>query len=71
MADFSKDIIYCSACGKGQERFLFVQENGKDICVACWLQDANNYRSNQRVEQQVEEYQQDYRNKYFSGSLKY
>ena len=71
MADFTQDIIHCSACGKGQERFLFVQENGKDICVACWLQDANNYRSNQRVQDQVEQYQQDYRTKYYSGSLKY
>ena len=71
MTCFTQDIIHCSACGKGQERFLFVQENGKDICVACWLQDANNYRSNQRVEQQVEQYQQDYRTKYYSGSLKY
>ena len=71
MADFSKDIIHCSACGKGQERFLFMQENGKDICVECWLKDANNFRANQSVQDQVEEYQKDYRTKYYSGSLKY
>ena len=71
MLNLSQDIIHCSACGKGQERFLFIQENGKDICVECWLKDANNFRANQRVQNQVEQYQQDYRTKYFSGSLKY
>ena len=29
MASFSQDIIHCSACNKGQERYLHVQENGK------------------------------------------
>ncbi len=69
--DFTKDIVHCSACNKGQERYLHVQENGKYLCVACWLKDANNFRANQKVEEQVQQYQQDYRTKYFSGSLKY
>ena len=71
MGDFTQDIIHCSACNKGQERYLHVQENGKYLCVACWLKDANNFRANQRVQEQVEQYQIDYRTKYFSGSLKY
>ena len=69
--DFTKDIVHCSACNKGQERYLHVQENGKYLCVACWLKDANNFRANQKVQEQVEQYQQDYRTKYYSGSLKY
>jgi len=71
MSSFSQDIVHCSACNKGQERYLHVQENGKYLCVACWLKDANNFRANQRVQEQVEQYQQDYRTKYYSGSLKY
>ena len=71
MGSFSQDIVHCSACNKGQERYLHVEENNKYLCVSCWLKDANNFRANQRVQEQVEQYQQDYRTKYFSGSLKY
>ena len=69
MADFTQDIVHCSACDKKQSRYLFVQENNKNICVACWLQDANNYRSNKRIEDRVNRSMQDYRTKYFSSNL--
>tara|TARA_Y100001973_G_C5197408_1_gene335209 strand:- start:1437 stop:1652 length:216 start_codon:yes stop_codon:yes gene_type:complete len=68
--DFTKDIVHCSACNKGQERYLHVQENSKYLCVACWLKDANNFRANQRVQEQVEQYQKEYRTKYFSSHFK-
>jgi len=69
--DFTQDIVHCSACNKGQERYLHIVENDKYLCVSCWLKDANNFRANQKVEEQVQQYQQDYKTKYFSGSLKY
>jgi len=71
MNDFTQDIVHCSACDKKQSRYLFVQENNKNICVACWLRDANNYRSNKRVEDKVNRSMKEYRTKYFSGSLEY
>lgn len=71
MNDFTQDIVYCSACDKKQSRYLFVQENNKNICVACWLRDANNYRSNKKVEDKVNRSMKEYRTKYFSGSLEY
>ena len=69
MADFTQDIIYCSACNKKQSRYLFVQENNKYICVACWLRDANNYRADKKVEENVQRSMKDYRTKYFSSNL--
>ena len=71
MNDFTQDIVHCTACNKGQSRYLFVEENNKYICVACWLRDANNYRSNKRVEDKVNRSMKEYRVKYFSGSLEY
>ena len=64
MNDFTQDIVYCSACNKGQSRYLFVQENNKYICVACWLRDANNYRADKKVEDKVDVY----RSNYFSSN---
>ena len=58
------DICSCSACGKQQERYLFVTENDLYICVQCWLSNANKYIANEKVENRVNEY----RNKYFSSN---
>ena len=58
------DICSCSACGKQQERYLFVIENDKYVCVQCWLSNANKYIANEKVENRVNEY----RNKYFSSN---
>ena len=60
----SQDICSCSACGKQQERYLFVIENDKYVCVHCWLSNANKYIANEQVEDRVSEY----RNKYFSSN---
>ena len=59
------DICSCSACGKQQERYLFVIENDKYVCVQCWLSNANKYIANEQVEDRVNEY----RNKYFSSNF--
>ena len=58
------DICSCSACGKQQERYLFVIENDKYVCVQCWLSNANKYLANEKTENRVNEY----RNKYFSSN---
>ena len=58
------DICSCSACGKQQERYLFVIEDDKYICVQCWLSNANKYIANEQVEDRVN----NYRNKYFSSN---
>ena len=58
------DICSCSACGKQQERYLFVIENDKYVCVQCWLSNANKYIANEQVEDRVN----NYRNKYFSSN---
>ena len=58
------DICSCSACGKQQERYLFVIENDQYVCVNCWLSNANKYLANEKVENRVNEY----RNKYFSSN---
>ena len=60
----STDICSCSACGKQQERYLFVIENDKYVCVQCWLSNANKYIANEQVEDRVN----NYRNKYFSSN---
>ena len=60
----STDICSCSACGKQQERYLFVIENDLYVCVQCWLSNANKYIANEKVENRVNEY----RNKYFSSN---
>ena len=60
----STDICSCSACGKQQERYLFVIENDLYVCVQCWLSNANKYIANESVENRVNEY----RNKYFSSN---
>ena len=60
MASFSQDIIHCSACNKGQERYLFVIENDKYVCVQCWLSNANKYIANEQVEDRVNEYRKSY-----------
>ena len=64
----SQDICSCSACGKQQERFLFVIENDKYICVHCWLSNANKYIANESTENRVNELERVYRNKYFSSN---
>ena len=58
------DICSCSACGKQQERYLFVIENDKYVCVQCWLSNANKYIANEQVEDRVN----NYRIKYFSSN---
>ena len=58
------DICSCSACGKQQERYLFVIENDLYVCVQCWLSNANKYIPNEKVENRVNEY----RYKYFSSN---
>ena len=64
----SQDICSCSACGKQQERYLFVIENDKYVCVHCWLSNANKYIANESTEKRVNEQY----NKFFSsGSNKY
>ena len=60
----STDICSCSACGKQQERYLFVIENDLYVCVQCWLSNANKYIANEKVEDRVN----NYRNKYFSSN---
>ena len=60
----SQDICSCSACGKQQERYLFVIENDQYVCVQCWLSNANKYLANEKTENRVNEY----RNKYFSSN---
>ena len=68
----SQDICSCSACGKQQERFLFVIENDKYICVHCWLSNANKYIANERTENRVNQMIDDcanaYRKNYFSSN---
>ena len=56
----SQDICSCSACGKMQERYLFVIENDKYVCVQCWLSNANKYIANEQVEDRVNEYRKTY-----------
>ena len=64
----STDICSCSACGKQQERYLFVIENDLYVCVQCWLSNANKYIANEKTENRVNEQY----NKFFSsGSNKY
>ena len=60
----SQDICSCSACGKQQERYLFVIENDLYVCVQCWLSNANKYIANESVENRVN----DYRKSYFSSN---
>ena len=60
----STDICSCSACGKQQERYLFVIENDLYVCVQCWLSNANKYIANEQVENRVN----DYRKSYFSSN---
>ena len=62
------DICSCSACGKQQERYLFVIENDKYVCVQCWLSNANKYIANEQVENRVNDLENVYRNKYFSSN---
>ena len=62
------DICSCSACGKQQERYLFVIENDKYVCVQCWLSNANKYIANEQVENRINELESVYRNKYFSSN---
>ena len=62
------DICSCSACGKQQERYLFVTENDLYICVQCWLSNANKYIANESTENRVNELESVYRNKYFSSN---
>ena len=64
----STDICSCSACGKQQERYLFVIENDLYICVQCWLSNANKYIANESIENRVNELESVYRNKYFSSN---
>jgi len=54
------DICSCSACGKQQERYLFVIENDKYVCVHCWLSNANKYIANEKTENRVNEYRKNY-----------
>ena len=56
----STDICSCSACGKQQERYLFVIENDLYVCVQCWLSNANKYLANESVENRVNEYRKEY-----------
>ena len=56
----SQDICSCSACGKQQERYLFVIENDQYVCVQCWLSNANKYIANEQVEDRVNEYRKSY-----------
>ena len=56
----STDICSCSACGKQQERYLFVIENDLYICVQCWLSNANKHIANESVENRVNEYRKEY-----------
>ena len=56
----SHDICSCSACGKQQERYLFVIENDQYVCVQCWLSNANKYIANEQVEDRVNEYRKSY-----------
>ena len=56
----SQDICSCSACGKQQERYLFVIENDQYVCVQCWLYNANKYIANEQVEDRVNEYRKSY-----------
>ena len=56
----STDICSCSACGKQQERYLFVIENDLYICVQCWLSNANKYIANESIENRVNEYTKNY-----------
>ena len=64
----AQDICSCSACGKMQERYLFVIEDDKYICVHCWLSNANKYIANEQVENRINELESVYRNKYFSSN---
>ena len=64
----SQDICSCSACGKQQERYLFVIENDLYVCVQCWLSNANKYIANESVENRINELESVYRNKYFSSN---
>ena len=54
------DICSCSACGKQQERYLFVIENDQYVCVECWLSNANKYIANESIEKRVNEYRKEY-----------
>jgi hypothetical protein len=54
------DICSCSACGKQQERYLFVTENDLYVCVQCWLSNANKYIANEKIEERVNEYRKSY-----------
>ena len=56
----STDICSCSACGKQQERYLFVIENDLYVCVQCWLSNANKYLANESIENRVNEYRKNY-----------
>ena len=62
------DICSCSACGKQQERYLFVTENHLYICVQCWLSNANKYIANESTENRVNELENAYRKQYFSSN---
>ena len=64
----STDICSCSACGKQQERYLFVIENDLYVCVQCWLSNANKYIAKESIENRVNELENVYRNKYFSSN---
>ena len=64
----STDICSCSACGKQQERYLFVIENDLYVSVQCWLSNANKYIPNESIENRVNELENVYRNKYFSSN---
>ena len=54
------DICSWSACGKQQERYLFVIENDQYVCVQCWLSNANKYIANESTERRVNEYRKSY-----------
>ena len=68
----SQDICSCSACGKQQERYLFVIENDLYVCVQCWLSNANKYIANEKTEERVNQMIDDcanaYRKNYFSSN---
>ena len=64
----SQDICSCSACGKQQERYLFVIENDLYVCVQCWLSNANKYIANESTEKRVSELENAYRKQYFSSN---
>lgn len=64
----AQDICSCSACGKQQERYLFVIEDDKYVCVQCWLSNANKHIANESTENRVNELENVYRNKYFSSN---